>query len=286
MSEETQVTPDQTTETNPQVDAVEAPVAEEPKVHPAYEKLLSELPEAWHAKITPHLQEQDRNFQQQLEKYTAFKDLVEEGVSSDFIKGGLNLARAIDADPVQVYNNLQKYLKDQGLLAEEAKQAAKDAMEDATGENIEDIFDESEIPAALKKELDALRKKTEEVENWKSEQELAKDTEAEMARLEVEMTELRKQHTISEAHEVAIWDLMNAALNAGRTITLADAAKQLSDMIGGFPSVGAPAEPAPTIVGSAGGAGVVAPDLSIPKDDKGKAEMLRRMFEERQRANR
>lgn len=285
MSEETQVTPEQTTET-PQVDTVETPSVEEPKVHPAYEKLLSELPEAWHSKITPHLQEQDKYFQQQLEKYTPFKDLVEEGVSSDFIKGGLNLARAIDADPVQVYNNLQKYLKDNGLLAEEAKQAAKEAMEDATGEDIEDIFDESEIPASLKKELEALRKKTEEVENWKSEQELAKDTEAEMARLDVEMTELRKQHTISEAHEIAIWDLMNAALNAGRTITLADAAKQLSDMIGGFPSAGSAAEPAPTIVGSAGGAGIVAPDVSIPKDDKGKAEMLRRMFEERQRANR
>lgn len=285
MSEETQVTPEQTTET-PQVDAVETTSADEPKIHPAYEKLLSELPEAWHAKITPHLQEQDKYFQQQLEKYTAFKDLVDEGISSDDIKGGLSLARAIDSDPVAVYNNLQKYLKDQGLLAEEAKQAAKDAMEDATGENIEDIFDESEIPAALKKELDALRAKTEEVENWKSEQELAKDTEAEIARLDAEMAELRKQHTISDAHETAIWDLMNAALNAGRPITLADAAKQLSDMIGGFPSASAAGEPAPTVVGSSGGAGIVAPDVSIPKDDKGKAEMLRRMFEERQRANR
>lgn len=284
MSEETQVTPEQTTEA-PQVDTVETPSVEEPKVHPAYEKLLSELPEAWHSKITPHLQEQDRYFQQQLEKYTPFKDLVDEGVPADVIKGGLSLAKAIDDDPVAVYNNLQAYLKSQGLLTEEAKQVAKDAMENATGENIEDIFDESEIPAALKKELDALRAKTEEVENWKSEQELARDTEIEMQRLDAEMAELRKQHTISESHEVAIWDLMNAALQAGRQITLADAAKQLSDMIGGFPASGA-AEPAPTVVSSAGGAGVVAPNLTIPKDDKGKAEMLRQMFEERQRANR
>jgi len=49
---------------------------------------------------------------------------------------------------------------------------------------------------------------------------------------------------------------------------------------GGFAPASA-AEPAPTIVGSAGGAGVPAPDLSIPKDDKGKREMLQRMFAER-----
>jgi hypothetical protein len=37
------------------------------------------------------------------------------------------------------------------------------------------------------------------------------------------------------------------------------------------------------IMGSAGGAGVPAQHLSVPKDDKGKKEMLQRMFEERQR---
>jgi hypothetical protein len=61
MSDETQVTPDQTTETP----VVETPAVEEPKVHPAHEKLLAELPEAWHSKVTPYLQEQDKNFQQQ-----------------------------------------------------------------------------------------------------------------------------------------------------------------------------------------------------------------------------
>jgi hypothetical protein len=73
---------------------------------------------------------------------------------------------------------------------------------------------------------------------------------------------------------------MNAALSAGREISVADAARQLSQMIpGGFAPAGQ-AEPAPTIVGNAGGAGVVAPDLSIPKDDKGKREMLAQMFDQ------
>jgi hypothetical protein len=283
MSEETQQNADQTTETP----VVETPQVEEPKVHPAYDKLLSELPEAWHAKITPHLQEQDKYFQQQLEKYTPFKDLVEEGVSADVIKGGLGLARAIDQDPVTVYQNLQKYLKDQGLLAEEAKQAAADMMEEASGDNLEDIFDNENIPAALKRELDTLRAKTEEVDSWRNQQEFERETQTQLAQLDADMAQLRSQHNISEAHEIAIYDLMNAALSGGREVTIAEAAKQLSDMIGGFPSGNSVAqEEAPTIMGSSGGAGVVAPNLSIPKDDKGKKEMLARMFDKYNSANR
>lgn len=264
---------------------VSAPAVEEPKVHPAYEKLLSELPEAWHSKITPHLQEQDKYFQQQLERYTPFKDLVEEGISADVIKGGLSLARAIDEDPVTVYNNLQNYLKGQGLLAEEAREAAQEIMEEQSGDDFEDMFDEN-IPVALQRELEQLRARQDESDSYIYEQELEKATAAEMQKLDAEMAELRSKHTISDAHEVAIWDLMNAALNAGRQITLADAARQLSDMVGGFPSAGSSQEAPPTVVGSSGGAGVVAPNLSIPKDDKGKKEMLAQMFEQFKQANR
>lgn len=281
MSEETQQVADQTTETP----VVETPQAEEPKVHPAYEKVLAELPEAWHGKIIPHLQEQDRNFQQQLEKFTPFKEFIDDGISADIIKGGLGLARAIDEDPVTIYNNLAKYLKDQGLVAEDAKAAAKDMMEEASGEDFETIFEDEKVPAALKKELDALRSKTEEVENWRNEQELAKETEIQMAQMDADMAELRSKHTISEAHEIAIYDLMNNALGAGRTITVADAAKQLSEMIGGFQSVATQSEPAPTVIGSGGGAGVVAPDLSVPKDREGKQAMMAKMFEQFNKAN-
>jgi hypothetical protein len=34
------------------------------------------------------------------------------------------------------------------------------------------------------------------------------------------------------------------------------------------------------VVGSSGGAGVPSPDLSVPKDDKGKREMLAQMFQQ------
>lgn len=279
MSEETQLNAEQTTET-----PVVATPVEEPKVHPAHEKLLAELPEAWHSKITPHLQEQDKYYQKEMEKYTPFKAFIDEGVSVDDIRGGIDLARAIESNPTEVYEALTEHLKSQGLLASEAKAAAKDMMEQESGEDFGDIFEGEKVPAALQREIDALKAKTEEVDSWKNQQELAKATAEAEAEFDRDLKELRSRHNITEAHEIAIFDLMNAALSAGRDISVAEAAQQLQAMIGGFAPAGQ--EEAPVVVGSAGGAGVPSINVSVPKDDKGKKAMMQQMFEEYQRNNR
>lgn len=277
MSDETQVTPDQTIEDNASVET-----HEEVKVHPAYDKLLAELPEAWHSKVTPYLQEQDKYFQQQLEKYTPFKEFVEDGVSADVIRGGINLANAIASDPVEIFNNLQAHLRAQGLLGEEAAQAAMDIMEDESGEDFGDLFDGERVPAALQKKLDELEARQADADDYMYQQELSKATDYYANELENEMSQLRNAYNLNDAHERQIYNIMNIALDAGREITIADAARELQAMIGSFAPAGAHEE-APTIMGSAGGAGVPAQYLTVPKDDKGKKEMLQRMFEERQR---
>ena len=291
MADETQVeTPeleasDVTTENAEQ--AVEAPAEPEFKPHPAHEKLLSELPEAWHQKVLPHLQEQDKYFQQEIEKYGAYKEFVESGVSPEIVKGGINLARAIETQPLEVYESLTTYLKENGLLAEEAKQAAKQIMEDESGENIEDIFEDGEIPAALKKEIDELKQMTRQQQEYLQNQEFEAATQRELRALEEGMDRLKSKYQISEAHEVAIYDIMNAALNAGREVSLEDAAQQLSGMIpGGLQGIAAKsAEPAPTVIGSAGGAGIQAQNLEVPKDDDAKRAMLANMFEQYKKAS-
>lgn len=282
MSDETQVTPDQTIEETTSV--VEAP-ENDSSVHPGWDKMLAELPEAWHSKVKPYLQDNDRNVQSQMEKYTPFKEFIDSGVSADLIRGGLNLAQAIETNPTEVYSSLQDYLQSQGLLKEEAKQAAKDIMEEQSGDDFEDMFDGEKVPAALQREIDALKAQQEQANSYINEQEFAKETERYTVELESEMAALRQAHNVTEAHEIAIYDLMNAALNAGREMTVADAARQLQQMVGAFSPAGS-SEEAPMIVGSAGGAGLPAQDLSIPKDDKGKKEMLARMFDDYNKSNR
>ena len=279
MTDETQGTPDASIET--------PEAAPETKVHPAYEKLLAELPEVLHSKVTPYLQDQDRNFQQQLEKYTPFKDFVDQGISPDVIQNGINLANAIQNDPIEVFNSLQTYLKDQGMLASEAKQAAKDIMEGESGDDFENLFEGEEVPNALKKEIDSLRESQAKLEEYTNNQILERETEKELQALEASMADLKSKYNINDAHEVAIYNLMNSALAAGMELSVAEAAGQLSQMIGGFAPVGsvAGAAPAPTIIGSAGGAGVQAQQVELPKSDKDRRAMLGQMFEEYRRAN-
>jgi hypothetical protein len=281
MSDETQGLPDQTTEAT--TDVVESPVIDEPKVHPAHEKLLAELPEAWHSKVTPYLQEQDKYYQKEMEKYSPYKEFVESGVSADLLRGGLNIASAIESNPTEVYSSLQDYLVSQGMLEYEAAQTAAGIMENESGEDFEDLFG-NDVSPALQAEIDALKARQAEADDYIYNQELEKATEIEIQNLEQEMSALRQAHNITEAHESAIYDLMDVALNAGREITVAEAAQQLQAMVGPFAGAGAQQE-APMVVGSAGGAGVVAPNLGIPKDDKGKKEMLARMFDQYNKAN-
>lgn len=284
MAEETQI---ETTE--PVVDAAPVTPSEpEYKAHPAHEKLLSELPEAWHQKVLPHLQEQDKYFQQQIEKFTPYKEFVEAGVSPEILRGGVNLAMAIESQPLDVYDSLTEYLKSNGLLAEEAKQAAREIMEEESGEDFEDIFDGENIPAALRKELQELKDMTQQQQEYLYNQQLEAETQKELSNLERGIENLRSRYAISEAHEVAIYDIMNAALNAGRDISIDEAAQQLAQMIpGGFQPVGGArtGEPAPTVIGSAGGAGIQAQNLQVPKDDNAKREMLAQMFEQYKKAN-
>jgi hypothetical protein len=281
MAEETQdyEVPDLSLNETPEVDNSVAEA--DSKVHPAYEKLLSELPEAWHAKVTPHLQEQDKYFQQQLEKYTPYKDLVEQGIDPALVTSGLGLAKAIEADPVRVFTALKEHLMSQGMLEADAAEVAQDVMDDAEDD------EDSEVPASVKREIEALRQQQEQLAEYANNQIFQQETDFYTQQIESEMGALRQKYDISDAHETAIYDLMNAAIDAGRDISVFDAAKQLAQMVGGFKPLEAPdlSAPAPTIVGSAGGAGVPVQGFNIPKDDKGKREMLAKMFEDYKRAN-
>lgn len=287
MADETQI---ETTEpvANTEAPTYEAPSEPEYKAHPAHEKLLSELPEAWHQKVLPHLQEQDKYFQQEIEKYTPYKEFVEAGVSPDILRGGINLAQAIESQPLDVYESLTTYLKQNGLLAEDAKQAARDIMENESGEEFEDIFEGEQIPAALKRELDELKQMTQQQQEYLYNQQLEAETQKELAALDKGMNELKSKYALSEAHEIAIYDIMNAAINAGRDITLEQAAQQLAGMIpGGFQAVNSvrTSEPAPMVIGSAGGAGIQAQNLEVPRDDDAKRDMLAKMFEQYKKAS-
>jgi hypothetical protein len=252
--------------------------AETPKSHPAHEKLLSELPEAWHAKVTPHLQEFDRNVQQQLEKFSPFKQFVDDGVDPAFLVQSMQLAKAIASDPLTVHQNLTNALMQQGLIREEAEKAAEEIIE----ENSDPYESDDELSPAMKKELQRRDAELDQIKEQLSSQEFEKATQAELETLNREFGELQNSYDVTKAQETAILELMDAAIARGEDMTVFQAAKKLVQITGvGFKRKGssdAPAAAAPTVLGGSGGNGVPFENVEIPADSKQKKEMLAQLF--------
>lgn len=252
--------------------------AETSRSHPAHDKLLSELPEAWHAKVTPHLQEFDRNVQQQLEKFSPFKQFVDDGVDPAFLVQSMQLAKAIASDPVTVHQNLTNALMQQGLLREEAEQAAGEIID----ENSDPYESDDELSPAMKRELQRRDADMEQIKEQLSNQEFEKATQVELDTLNREFGELTSSYNVTKAQETAILELMDSAIARGEDLTVFQAAKKLVEITGvGFKRVGdlsTPAASAPTVLGGSGGNGVPFESVEIPSDSKQKKEMLAQMF--------
>jgi hypothetical protein len=259
----------------PDLESPEAPANEPYKAHPAHEKLLAELPEAWHQKVLPHLQEQDKYYQQQMEKFSPYKDFLDNNVDPDYINQSIQLAKAISEDPVTIHENLTRALMAQGLIKEQAEEAAAEIMED------EDFYEESELSPKLKKELAARDAKLEELQAQLSEQDFERQTAQEYEIIEAELKGLRDVYKVTDQQEQAIIELMESAIARGQDISVIDAAKKLVSITGvGFKKLGAADATgldAPIVVGSSGG--VPFESVTIPKDEKAKRAMLSEMFE-------
>jgi hypothetical protein len=279
MSEAVEINPPEAPEAVEAPDAPEAPASEaETKVHPAYEKVLAELPEAWHAKIVPHLQEQDKYFQQQLEKYTPFKEFMDVDISPDVIRDSLRLAEVAISDPVYLYRTLAEQLKEQGLLEEAAiVEEQADAIEEADGEY--------EMDPAIRKEFEARDAKLQEQQDYIESMQFEAEVAQEQAQLEAEIEDLTSRYEISEVQMNRILKILESQLESDDNASVYTAAKELAELSGiRYATKGAaPKADAPMVIGGSGG-GIPSEQFSVPKDRNEKKSMLAQMFEQQMKA--
>lgn len=260
----------------PVSEAPEAPAAPEPvedsKVHPAYEKLLAELPEAWHNKVIPHLQEQDKQFQAQLEKFTPLKEFME--YDPAVLRDSLKLADVAVNNPVELYRNLAEHLRSQGLLAEAA--AAEKVADEAEADAEDSDFElDPAIAKQFEKQNELIRKQQEYLENI----EYQKQVDAESRALESDIKEMTSKYDIPDQTMDRILKLMEVQLQRGEDATVYTAARELAEITGIKYALKTdlPKANAPLIVG--GGGGVPSQAMSIPQDARGKKAMLEQMFQ-------
>lgn len=84
-----------------------------PGPNPAWEPVLSVLPEQFHGVVTPHFQQWDQAAQQRIEsvnsqlaQYEPYNKFVEHGITPDEVEQGLRLMYEINNNPQNVYNAL------------------------------------------------------------------------------------------------------------------------------------------------------------------------------------
>jgi DNA-binding HxlR family transcriptional regulator len=277
MSEAIEINPPEAPEASETVEAPAAPEApaseSEVKVHPAYERVLAELPEAWHAKIVPHLQEQDKYFQQQLEKYTPFKEFMDVDISPDVIRDSLRLAEVAISDPVYLYRTLAEQLKEQGLLEE-------DAIVEEQADAIEEDG-EYELDPAIRKEFEARDAKLQEQQDYIESIQFEAEVAEEQAQLEAEIDDLVSRYDISDVQMNRILKILEVQLESDDNASVYTAAKELAEISGiRYAAKGAaPKADAPMVIGGSGG-GVPSEPFSIPKGRNEKKSMLAQMFEQ------
>lgn len=122
----------------PETPSVETPSVETPQVpeagnspqessegHPAWGPIREALGDIQFHKIRPHLQEFDTAAQQRVtdvnSKYEPWKQFADNNVSPDVVARALGIMQGIDSNPVQMYRELQKFLREQNLLEDEVQ---------------------------------------------------------------------------------------------------------------------------------------------------------------------
>jgi len=232
--------------------------------------------------IVPHLQEQDKYFQQQLEKYTPFKEFMDVDISPDVIRDSLRLAEVALTDPVYLYRTLAEQLRENGML-EEAEIVDKQA--DIAEEAGED--EDYELSPALRKEFEARDAKLQEQEDYIESVKFEAEVQQEQAELESQIEELTSRYDVTDTQMDNILKVLEIQLANDENATIFTAARELAEIAGiRYPAKGVnPKEDAPTVIGGGGGGGIPSQAFEIPKDGKGKKEMLAQMFAQQLKSN-
>lgn len=113
-----------------------------PGPNPAWNDVLSKLPEEFHPLVTPEFQKWDQSAQQRIEQanqtasqFDAYKPFVENGISPQDLEQGLQLMYQINQDPKAVYEALGESF---GLSAAQVEAAIEGEEAEEEPQNFQD----------------------------------------------------------------------------------------------------------------------------------------------------
>lgn len=165
-----------------------------PGPNPAWDDVLSVLPEQFHPVVTPHFQKWDQSAQQRVEQanqsvaqFEPYKPFVENGISPEDLEQGLQLMYQINQDPKAVYEALgQAY----GLTSAQVEAVIEGEGEEGEPQNFQDP------------RFDQIQNGLDLVAQTLLQQEQAKISAQADAELDSELTSLREKFPNFDEHYV------------------------------------------------------------------------------------
>lgn len=108
--------------------------------NPAWDPILSLIPEQLHQQVIPHLSKTDKHVQQLQQTYAPYKQFIDQGITADVIHQGLTIGQAIASNPQAVYDQMREQFN---LTHEQAIQALED-NEDNDSQGLEGGYDDDD----------------------------------------------------------------------------------------------------------------------------------------------
>lgn len=157
-----------------------------PGQNPAWNDVLSVIPEQFHSQVTPHFQQWDQSAQSQIEKansrvkeFEPYSQFAEHGIDPSELEQGLRLMYEINQNPKAVYDALaEAYNLTPGQIQEAIE--GDDDEEDDSSQNFQDP------------RVDQLQQGIDLIGNIVLQEQQAKITAQADAELDAELTQLRK----------------------------------------------------------------------------------------------
>lgn len=122
------------------IDSSESAVETDTTKNPAWDPILSLIPEQLHSQVIPHLSKTDKHVQQLQQTYAPYKSFIDQGITPEVISQGLTLGQAIAQNPQAVYDQMREQF---GLTHEEAITALQDG-EDDDSQGLQGGYDDDE----------------------------------------------------------------------------------------------------------------------------------------------
>jgi len=231
--------------------------------HPAWQEILSAVPEELHEALTPKLREWDagvtRRFQEihsQYEPYKEYEPIIEQGIDVETLSKSIGLFQALNNDPQSVYDALgQAY----GFSSEQESEYEEDEQQEYT------------LPPQVLQQLQRQEQALEQFAEYMQRQEEQSQSQTNEQLLAETLQGLEQQY--GNFDEDYVVTLIASGVDPEVAV------RKFQDTIGSY-SANRPGKAAPKVLSSSGGGGVPAnlPDptqLSSKDTQALVAEMLR-----------